>query len=60
MNQETTQDPRPVHDRTARTLISCPGCGRHDYVLWPADRPVHHWVCFNCHGAFDLKRKGGH
>jgi hypothetical protein len=60
MNQETPQDTRPPGGRTERTSISCPGCGRHDYVLWPADQPVLHWTCFNCRGTFDLRRKGGH
>jgi transposase len=60
MNHETSQDPRADHDRTERTSISCPGCGRHDYVSWPADQPVYHWTCFNCEGTFDLHRKGGH
>jgi hypothetical protein len=60
MNQETSPDPRAAHGGTAPTSISCPGCGRHDYVRWPADQPVLHWTCFNCHGTFDLQRKGGH
>ena len=60
MKPETSQDPRAAHGRTERTTISCPGCGRHDYVLWPADQPVYHWTCFNCHGTFDLHRPGGH
>ena len=60
MNQENPQDTRDLQARTGRTLISCPGCGRHDYVAWPADQPVYHWTCFNCHGTFDLRRPGGH
>ncbi len=60
MNAQTTQDPRAAHGRDERTMISCPGCGRHDYVLWPADQPVLHWTCFNCNGTFDLSRRDGH
>jgi transcription elongation factor Elf1 len=60
MKQETSPDPRAVPGRTARTTISCPGCGRHDHVTWPADQPVYHWTCFNCHGSFELRRQGGH
>ncbi len=60
MNAQTTQDPHAAHGRHERTLISCPGCGRHDYVLWPADQPVLRWTCFNCSGTFDLSRRDGH
>ena len=56
------------HDKTGteapaeleRVRISCPGCGRNDWVRWPADQPVFHWKCFNCHKEFDLTRDGGH
>jgi transposase-like protein len=50
----------PTPARAERTAISCPGCGRHDYVVWPADRDTFHWKCFNCHKEFDLARKAGH
>ena len=36
------------------------GCGRNDYVAWPAVQPAHHWKCFNCRKEFDLSRKAGH
>ena len=43
-----------------RLSISCPGCGRHDNVSWPADQPTYHWKCFNCGKTFDLTRKASH
>ena len=43
-----------------RVRISCPGCGRNDYVNWPAADPVYHWKCFNCGKEFDLTRDDGH
>jgi len=43
-----------------RVRISCPGCGRHDIVSWPAGAPTYHWKCFNCGKEFDLTRKPGH
>lgn len=42
-----------------RVSISCPGCGRHDWVTWPAGQPTFHWTCFNCGKTFDLPRPGG-
>lgn len=42
-----------------RVRISCPGCGRNDWVRWPASSPVYDWHCFNCGKRFELKRKGG-
>ncbi len=42
-----------------RTRISCPGCGRNDWVSWPAGAPTFHWKCFNCHKEFDLRPPGG-
>ena len=44
----------------ARVRISCPGCGRNDYVSWPAGEATFHWKCFNCSKTFDLTRDGGH
>lgn len=56
-----TREPAAPDDRPSeRTRISCPGCGRHDQVIWPADRAVYHWKCFNCGKEFDLTRGGGH
>jgi ribosomal protein S27E len=57
MNPELTKPPGPEAERVR---ISCPGCGRHDYVTWPAGQPTYHWKCFNCSKEFDLHRKGGH
>jgi DNA-directed RNA polymerase subunit RPC12/RpoP len=55
---------RDLHEETGvpyeRVRISCPGCGRSDYVRWPAGRPVYHWKCFNCSKEFDLTREAGH
>jgi DNA-directed RNA polymerase subunit RPC12/RpoP len=57
MTQEPTTSPAPA---TTRVRISCPGCGRNDYVSWPTGQPVFHWKCFNCGKEFDLSRKGAH
>ena len=54
---ETTQGATP---NTERVPISCPGCGRHDFVNWPVDQPTYHWKCFNCGKEFDLSRHGRH
>ncbi|HTR96365.1 MAG TPA: hypothetical protein VMH61_00540 [Candidatus Acidoferrales bacterium] len=43
-----------------RVSISCPGCGRHDWVSWPAGQPTFHWKCFNCSREFDLSAEPGH
>ena len=56
-------DPEPTRAPSAaieRVRISCPGCGRNDYVSWPGNQSTYHWKCFNCHKEFDLHRKGGH
>jgi hypothetical protein len=45
--------------RDERVSISCPGCGRHDWVTWPAGQARLHWTCFNCEKSFDLPRPGG-
>lgn len=42
-----------------RVRISCPGCGRNDWVSWPAGAETYHWKCFNCGKSFDLKPRGG-
>lgn len=44
---------------TERVSISCPGCGRHDWVTWPGGQDTFQWKCFNCHKTFDLHRRGG-
>jgi len=43
-----------------RVRISCPGCGRHDWVSWPTAAATFHWKCFNCEKEFDLQRGGKH
>lgn len=43
-----------------RVRISCPGCGRNDFVRWPAEQATYHWKCFNCSKEFDLSREGSH
>jgi DNA-directed RNA polymerase subunit RPC12/RpoP len=60
MSQETPQDTLATAEGTGRRRISCPGCGRNDYVLWPAGQDVFHWKCFNCHKEFDLRQKAAH
>ncbi len=57
MTSKMTKDPGAG---TERVRISCPGCGRGDYVSWPVGQPVYHWKCFNCQKEFDLDRKAGH
>ena len=54
MTPETPATPA----KAGKTYITCPGCGRHDYVAWPPDQPVYHWKCFNCGKQFDLTRDG--
>ena len=55
-------DPQPPASTSTptRVRISCPGCGRNDYVSWPEGEPTYHWKCFNCGKEFDLTRDGGH
>lgn len=43
-----------------RVRISCPGCGRHDYVMWPANQDTCAWKCFNCEKSFELHKGGKH
>jgi len=43
-----------------RVRISCPGCGRHDWVSWPAGQDAYHWKCFNCEKTFDLHKDAKH
>ena len=45
---------------TTRVKISCPGCGRNDWVAWPEGQETYHWKCFNCGKEFDLHRGGRH
>ena len=60
MNREISRDSLAAAGKTERTRISCPGCGRNDYVQWPAGQETFHWKCFNCDKEFDLHRKPGH
>ena len=60
MKPATSQDPSATRAAIERTRISCPGCGRNDFVTWPAGQATYHWKCFNCHKEFDLSRKAGH
>ncbi|HTM57780.1 MAG TPA: hypothetical protein VL123_05135 [Candidatus Udaeobacter sp.] len=55
-----TQKPAETSAPPERVYISCPGCGRNDWVRWPAGQPTYHWKCFNCGKEFDLDRKRGH
>lgn len=57
MNQEAKPDTNAV---TERVRISCPGCGRHDYVDWPESQDTYHWKCFNCRKEFELHRGRAH
>lgn len=43
-----------------REHISCPGCGRHDWVTWPEGQDTYAWKCFNCEKEFTLRRGGRH
>jgi len=47
-------------NREHRERISCPGCGRHDWVTWPEGQDTYAWKCFNCEKQFDLHRGGRH
>lgn len=60
MMQEISKDSLAAQGRTERTRISCPGCGRNDYVVWPATQPTYPWKCFNCSKGFELHRGSGH
>ena len=50
----------PSAGSSSRQRISCPGCGRHDWVTWPAAQDTFHWKCFNCEKQFELPRGGKH
>jgi transposase-like protein len=52
--------PTPSNDAPARVSISCPGCGRHDWVTWPSGLATYHWKCFNCGKQFDLEAGAKH
>lgn len=54
-----TSSPSPAIN-AERTYVTCPGCGRHDWVNWPADSPTYPWKCFNCGKQFALERGGRH
>ena len=50
----------PSEAGSARERISCPGCGRHDWVTWPVGEATYDWKCFNCEKQFTLRRGGKH
>ena len=52
--------PAPTTQTNERVRISCPGCGRHDWVSWPRDRETYDWKCFNCQKSFELHRGSKH
>jgi DNA-directed RNA polymerase subunit RPC12/RpoP len=56
MNPETSSAKTP----SERVYISCPGCGRNDWVSWPAAQDMYPWKCFNCGKSFDLTRPRAH
>jgi DNA-directed RNA polymerase subunit RPC12/RpoP len=55
-----SSEPRHTSSTTERVEISCPGCGRHDWVSWPPGQPTYHWKCFNCGKEFDLTPQRAH
>jgi len=57
---QETREGSSQPEATRRVEISCPGCGRHDFVRWPEEQAVYHWKCFNCSKEFDLSRDNGH
>ncbi len=60
MNEPISKDSLAAAGGTQRTRISCPGCGRNDYVAWPRGQDTFHWTCFNCGKSFELQRGRGH
>jgi hypothetical protein len=56
MNSPTSNVPAPAIERVR---ISCPGCGRGDWVSWPKGQETYPWKCFNCGKSFELPRAGG-
>jgi hypothetical protein len=51
----------PTPGAPERVSISCPGCGRHNWVSWPVGQATLAYTCFNCHKTSELHRKGsGH
>ncbi len=56
----TDRSESPASQSLDRVQISCPGCGRNDFVAWPQGQPTFHWKCFNCSKEFDLSRQGAH
>lgn len=55
-----TREPVSSPSSIERVAISCPGCGRNDWVSWPVGQLLFHWKCFNCGKEFDLTRKRAH
>ena len=54
------QTAKAASGSTERVRISCPGCGRNDFVAWPRGQATYPWKCFNCGKQFDLSRKAAH
>ena len=50
----------PSEAGSTREHISCPGCGRHDWVTWPVGETTYAWKCFNCEKQFTLRHGGKH
>lgn len=59
-SDDISLDTVAAHGATERVRISCPGCGRNDYVQWPANQATLRRKCFNCGKEFDLHRKRSH
>jgi transposase-like protein len=57
---EPTAKRAPSEAGSERARISCPGCGRHDWVTWPDGQDTYAWKCFNCEKQFTLQRGGKH
>ena len=47
-----SHEPPPRRRRPVTAWHFCPGCGRHDFVLWPANRDTYARKCFNCEKSF--------
>jgi ribosomal protein S27E len=50
----------PASSASERVRISCPGCGRHDWVTWPHGQATLQWTCFNCGKTSTLKAGSAH
>jgi CheY-like chemotaxis protein len=57
---ETGTAPVAPDTPTERVYVTCPGCGRHDWVNWPSGSATYQWKCFNCGKQFSLEHGGRH